>query len=258
MKANNVVLFIILLGVGVAQGVSVDSLKDAYKKKMRILRDTLLSLDGNRQSAQSIVKAQKALRDLEDENDITSLSRQIGQLRVEVCHIQNEDPTAQKIVRVLKKTAQTAKQLTTAERNQIDQIAQKTAANPGEKKHYEAELRRLDKAIKQKTKTQSEKIISLNHALYNLPSIRNKFDEVAPLAAELRKKYSAIKIKTQPHDEKIAAATKEINGRMGKQANKIMKLRSDIRKLRKLIEKKDPCFAAEESLRHQRWERFFA
>lgn len=258
MKADKILALIILTSVGAAHSISVNSLKDAYKKKFRALRDLLLSIEGNRQSAENIVKLQKRLRTLEDEHEITSLSQSIGDLRVEACRIQNEDPTAQKIIRILKKTAAKAKQITVTERKQIDEIAQETAANPQTKKQYEEKLKRLDKIIKQKTKPHSEKIVSLNHALYNLPNIRSKLDTVAPLAEELRKKYQAIKNQTHPLDEQIATYTKEINGRMGSYGNKIMKLRSDIRKLRTLIEQKDPCFAAKESLRHQRWERFFA
>lgn len=249
-----------LVFCSITHTIDVEDLKDAYKKEFKKLRRLLLSVDGNRQSAEHIVRLQKSIRVLEDQHGITDTASRVGRLRIEACIIQNQDPEAKKVLTAMAHIVKDIKRSTTAERKEIDRITQLQSTNQTSetKKQLEAELKRLDKKIKEKTKDQSLEIDALNKKLYTIPSIQEKLEAVGPLATELQNKYKAIREYTKPLDGEIAKHTKDINKRMGPYGQQIKKLRVDIKKLRHLIEKEDPCFAARESMLHQRWERLVA
>jgi DNA repair exonuclease SbcCD ATPase subunit len=260
MKLRNGLLALMLIPC-ISQTASVDELKNAYSNRFKKLRSLLLSIPGNRQSAEHIVTLQKQIRQIEDNNGITELSEAIGKLRLEACLIQNKNPQAKKTLSQIKKIVKHLEKITESDRNEINRLTKLKDGNnnsDNEKAALEAKIKALDKKMREKTKPFTQKLNDLNLDLRDIPEIRKKINAVAPLSKQVREKYERLNAQLDPLDKEMSKYFKEIHQRLGPKKQQLKKLRLDINKLRKFIVAKDPCFVARENLRPIRWERYLA
>lgn len=257
----------------------------------------LIKSTADKQDMLNMKEALADIKNIEKQAGITDLQKQIGNLRVEACLIQQQEPIKGYLNKI-KGLVEDIKKSTQAERKVMDDMMMRLTApsaranNTGTADFMTPNMRRSpdgeaapsfqqaarpnQESGQESGKDQSllkDRIATLEDImrdksadqLAQIDDLNEKIyqatmhliDQARPLAKQLEQKYGMIRESLKPFDESLAKAIGNINARLKARAPEIEKLKNEIRAARDALLKTDPCFAARDSMRESTWEAFF-